>query len=249
MNKKAIAFILISGLLLLVGIGVGFNIYQKSKFRLLQTSPETVLPTSVSEIVYSFNRELAPVDLQAGVASTEPQIDHTVTVSGQDLILHIKQPLDQDTALRVVLTGLKAIDGDELNVESEFNIRYVEFDKLSKAIQDRMIDSSSVAGDNHPLLSLLPRDEISFKVTAIIDSNYGLEDDWRKEKNNYKIVIQTFTTNYGIAPEAHKQKHLVIRQNALDWIQSLGVSPVDINIVYFPSDAELDQVAEEFPGE
>jgi len=237
--KRVVAVIVI----VLLGFVI-FTFLQNAKFRITSTTiPGDTLPTSSSEILYTFNRELETLENQKeGFVELSDGVNYEALIEGDQLRIKLSTILSQDTIIDIRIDEIVSTEQETFSKDFNYTVAYVPFSELSKEEQKRQTEDTGQSNNSHPLLSQLPYDEIAFRIEYLIDEKaYGNERDWRNEKDNYAVVIKTFALSSGVSQKEYREKTLKLREAAKNWIAESDVDPVnDINIIYRPSDNELN---------
>ncbi len=214
------------------------------EFRVTEISPQpSSLPTSSNTVTINTNRSLMPIESQPDgfIQSNQENEDYEVSIFENSVRIDLIKVYDENNSVSFSVINLTSVQSETVSTEINYIVKYVPFNKLDNSEKQRQIDESTVSGDNNPLLSILPYDEIVFRVEGIIDeTTYGSEVDWRDEKDNYVIIVNTFASRSLLPDDEYRRKTLELRQQAKNWMTTLGVDPnVDFNIIYTPSDEEL----------
>ncbi len=236
---KIIAGMLVLILLLFFALTARSN----SQFRAVTISPSAgTLPTSSDTIVVEFNEKLKNLDEQPeGFISYSPEVRTKVSVNERTLTILLLDRPTTDEEFEVSFNNLMAENGDTLTTTIKYLVKYVPYNRLPEEEQQKQAASIGQPKDDNPLLSILPYDEIAFRVDYLTEPDtFGTAADWRAERNNYTVTITTYAISSGVSQEAYAKKTIAIRERALEWIRKLGVDPSkDINITYIPNDSIL----------
>lgn len=235
--KRIIIFILVILSIISVIIVIDY-----SKFKVTGITPKDVLPTSTDAISVKFNRNLRSIDKQpTDIVVISPNIPFDSVISSKTLTIKLRKQLDNNIKV-LIKVNVMSEDGSNISKSYDLITKYVEFNKLPKNEQELQIADSAITGDNHPLLSLLPVDNLSYKISFILDDK---ADKKNIESSDFIITIETFTpvSNYSI--EDYRSINNEIRKQALEWIkEESGIDPNNIVINYIPSDDTISGVEE-----
>lgn len=217
------------------------KINSQTGFRLVSAKPNKVLPTSTDTLSFDFSRTLLPLDQQPDDFITlQPEYKFVPNIRDKTLQIVIEGKQEQNTKFVVTFKDLKAESGETLSQVLNYSVKFVPFNELSKDERNRQVSNVGSPQDRHPLLSQLPYDALSFRVEYTYDeAKFGTATDWKAEKDNFQVNIATYAYKDGTV-EAYIEKHRVLRDDAKNWIRSLGVDPDnDIRINFTPTDEEL----------
>lgn len=243
-SRKPLIIVAILCIFLVIGL-ISYGAWKavsSTHFRLVSAQPSGTLPTSTDTLSFDFNRTLLPADKQpSDVIKIQPEYKFTLTIHEKTLQIVTEAKQLQGTKFVVSINGLKAENGETLSKELSYDVKFVPFNELSKAERQRQVSVVGTPQDQNPLLSQLPYDAIAYKVTYVSDDQkFGTASgDWKAEKNNYEVTVTTFALKDG-TNDAFIAKHKALREDAKNWIRSLGVDPdKDIRLKYSPTDEEL----------
>lgn len=213
-----------------------------SKFRVVSITPKGVLPTSTDTISIKFNRDLLSTDKQPNdLVAISPDISFDKEISGKTLTIRLHEQPEKDIKMSIKVNVISN-DDSSISRSYEFTTKYVEFNQLSKNEQELQIADSVIGGDYHPLLSLLPIDNLTYKINFILDDK---ADKKNIKSSDFIITIETFATGDNQLSEDYRSKTTELRKQALEWIKNeSGVDPNSIVIDYTPSDDTLSGIQE-----
>lgn len=231
-----------------------FQTVSRSQFRLVESIPSRTLPTSTNTIVLNFNRELKPTEeQQQNYISFTPDLSSIVTINSKTMLITFVSQPEKDSTFAIELRDLRSTKDESLTTRVEYAVKYIPYGQLSDEERERQSRNVGRPEDRNPLLSKLPHDEISFRISYITNpETFGTASDWRAERDNYTVTVSTFVPEPAAKPDdAYTKSTLQIRQRALDWIRKQGVDPDnDINIAFIPGDIDLQGSGEdEFTGD
>lgn len=241
-RKPLIIGAVIGILLVIMLITYGaFKAVSSTQFRLVSAQPSGTLPTSTDTLTFDFNRTLMPLDKQPDdVIKIQPEYKFTTTIRDKSLQIVTEAKQLDGTKFTVTISNLKSEKGETLSKVLEYKVKFVPFNELPKEERSRQVSVVGTPQDRNPLLSKLPYDAISYRVKYTYDAQkFGTAPDWKAEKDNYEVQVETFALKDGTT-EAYIAKHKALREDAKNWIRSLGVDPdKDIRLTFVPTDETL----------
>lgn len=195
------------------------------------------------------------INQNSGTYSIQPTAEGYLQTVDNFIIFWPKEgeSFKENQRYTAVFSEYKTVSGETVEtVETSFTInRGVDYTPLQKEVLEKY--GRFEAEPTNPLLEKLPYTRpYRFKVSYIIndlDSNkgkdlrevLGTKTDWKTKKSNYTVVIETLVfqgqqdTLETYINEVHRA-----RQEALEWITSLGVDVKnDIEYEFIPSDDRL----------
>ncbi len=238
-------------LLVLVIVLTAIQLVLNARFRITNITPSGTFASSTNTITVEYSKALRGVaDQPEFYVTLSPPLAHTTRIVDNTLDILLEDTPEPNTNLTVAITDIRS-DQDEQHSETiEYNVLYIPYNELDAAEKARQTQAVGTVESRNPLLSKLPHDEISYRIEYYTTSpEFGTAADWKDEKDNYTVTIQTFTPFFGDI-ESFRRQTEVVRADALEWIKKQDVNPeTDIQIEYDPSDELIDNGLEEFPAE
>lgn len=221
---------------ILTVIAIGF-IYSNYKFRITSITPGETLPISSETITIKVNRLLLDTkDQPDDFVKLEPSLPFSKSTRGDEIIINLKEQPEQNIKLSISL-NVKSKENKKLNKTIVLTTKNIPFNNLSKEEKEKQIRESSIEGDSHPLLSILPVDNLSYKISFLIDNTSSSKEI---KNSDFVVYINTFATNDGYTNEEYISVTNELRRQAKDWIrEESGVDPSSLTIYFTPSDETL----------
>lgn len=128
-----------------------------------ENPPSNILPTSQSTIVYTFNRELAS-DSSIKVKGTDNP--YRVNINNDTLRLIFTKPLKENDIFSLEITAASS-DENRLVFSRHYQVKYLDFNQLPAAEQQRQTQESDSFEGGYPLIDQLPIITSDFEISYI----------------------------------------------------------------------------------
>ncbi len=233
MNKRLIVLVG-AGLLGISLLIILVIVSSSSGFKVNGYEPKGASPQPVA-IVVKFNKPISTKN--KGNVKVDPFVIGTSKIQGDTLFFYPNTPLANKRSYHVQVNAYTSSDNKKMK---DLSFYFTVDTSLSRPASKAQIEASVAGTDSssrNPIVGKLPYDNLTFKISAIINGDVGDAATWRDFKSNYFIKIETFAYKNPAHPENYKPDTLRLRQDALNWIKQQGVDPAkDINVYYVPDD-------------
>ena len=221
-KRKPILFILITVLLLIVA----YETIQVFKFHIVSTDPKL---SGVSDLATYMDIDFNKTLTGSGSITSQPDLIQSYSIKGKTIHLDFKAK-GNNKKYTVTLTNIQAVSGDSLSRVLSFKIKDIPFDKLSEAQQQGVVNSQDPYDPSlptsDPLVQHLPYGDLDYKIDYLVDT-----------KNNrpaleVQISVILAGADYKLSRPALEKVINERKQEALDYIKSLGLNPAKYDIQY-----------------
>lgn len=135
----------------LVVILLLFALIQNTAFRFVSSDPKKTIPYSVTQVTFTFSKDLDPDTYKN--ASVSPKIAGRFAVQGKNLVFLPAVAL-QKGDITFTFKDITAKNGQKINhLEKTFTVDYVEYQDLSEEEQRRQVIESSGGQDRFDILN------------------------------------------------------------------------------------------------
>lgn len=213
-------------LLIIFVAATGLFVYWYLQFRITTVSPKgDVLPNYSNEIVFFFNRDLAPIN--KGSVTITPAIGFDIKTQKNELHIYLNQ-LPSSDKLAVKIANISSNEGEMIkNIIKSYNVSYVPPDKLSDYDKKKALTESDSFESRYPIIKSLPIFEADYTI------DYKFPDFSVRSNEKLTLVIDVTGINDNLKYSPGSESYLSkIRSRALDKLSSLGFSPSDYTIEY-----------------
>lgn len=217
---------IVVALLIICVAAAGLFAYWYLQFRITAASPKgDVLPNYSNEIVFFFNRDLAPVNKDS--VTITPALGFDIKVQKNELHLYLNQlPISGKLAVKIVSVASK--EGEVIkNIIKSYNVTYVPQEKLSDYDKQKALTESDSFESRFPIIKSLPIYDVEYTI------DYKFPDFSVQNDQKLVLVIDVAGVNddlkYSPGSETYLSK---IRGKALEKIRSLGFNATDYTIEY-----------------
>lgn len=212
----------------LIVIIATISLYRSQQFRLTSIAPgiNKTIPTSTNGFKLIFNKPLLE---KQDILKTNPGIDayvKSIDIKDNSLVLRnvsLKKDVSYDFKIKV-----QSKDGKITSVRMKFKTKYVPYNQISKD-DKKLIEelASSVITKETPLLKKLPHSTLEYRIYSLSGEQTESGSLGIKPTIMIEVVLSgsDVKINRGKAIEKYKQ-------NALDYIKSIGDSPESYDIQY-----------------
>lgn len=204
-------------------LAIGYLIYLNLGFKVLSTKPTNNKKdvTIYDSIEINFNKDLASIDSQDFTIS--PYTEGDIEIKNGSFIFNPKGVLESDKDYTVELRAASK-DGRKSQVNISFRVIYTDFKDLSEAEQQKGIDQTDRIEEDFPITRKLPYEKVNYAINYELGPNRELI-----------LKIETFAFIKDGRVEEYRQNTIKQRQEALDYIKSVGYNPEDYKIEYTPA--------------
>jgi len=233
-------------------IVLGYFVFKTWQFHITDITPNNKnYPSSLGVMEINFNRNLNKSDIenrakenQNSVVGVDFNSAVKVVVDGKKLKLTFAQtPLAGDYSINLV--NITAADGASISKKLSFNVKDIDYDKLSDA-EKKLYDANIAVIDDerdgqYPILTKLP-----YEADQYVVSYRATESD---PAPTLIITMKFFPPGNNAVPATDAEQAAYLNQlreyrtQALDWIKSQGASLDDYILEY--TEPEL---VNEFPA-
>jgi len=235
MTRKKLLFITIGAGLVILLIFIGIS--NAINFKVMSYEPKgTTQPPLV--VAINFNKNIS--SKTKGTVKLSPAISGTSKIKDSHLYFYLGTGLIDKQTYTVTVSGYTSVDNKKMK---DLKFTFLVDKSIKQTPSKAQIDASIAGTDpnsQNPILNKLPYDNLTFRITGVVNGDVGDAKTWRDFKDNYFIKVQTFAYKDPKHLENFKPDTLRLRQQALDWIKQQGVDPAkDIRIFYTPDDQAI----------
>jgi hypothetical protein len=225
-KRKYISLIIIA-LILVTCLVVGLNVVNTLRFRVVSSSPKNnIFPSSSSEIVYFFNKDLSDPSNDTFVTSVTPKINFSSYVDGRAFHIIFYSPRPEKFS--VSINNLKSTTGSTISkLEKQYTVKYVPYKDLTEYEKNKEISKTDPIESAYPITKQLPIYSDYYIIKYQV-SEGALND----LKNPRPLILKIKTLGINkLAPatDSYIQK---VHQMALDDIRARGFNPGKFTIIF-----------------
>jgi hypothetical protein len=228
--------LLIIGLLALLLVGGGYQLWIKTQFRVLSVVPNAtnskVIPTSTRVITIKFSKPLDTSQTYGSDSLKENSnnIVRDVTAEGDTITIRL-DALGENSNYAFKLPDVKSSEGKVLSgLRYTFTARYVAYDKLSKEQQAQQTSQTDSTVQEDPLSKYLPYSTLDY---SLVGSN--------ETSDSGKYIFVVSARLYLSAADVKIDKQGAVnryKKEIADYIRSKNLNPDTYLIRYTISESQ-----------
>jgi hypothetical protein len=189
-------------------------------FHLIKSTPASKnFPTDSPSLILDFNKPLENVVQLSGSDSSIKGY----SVSGKVLTISLNYPLNANQRYSITLNQVTATSGAQITHKViSFITKDIDPSKLSAAQQKALLDDQDQNLPSDPILSHLPYQTLEYEISAEITAN-------QISTQALVLQIQIFIPAAFVGDASVEAQY---KQDALNYITSLGLNPANYSINY-----------------
>lgn len=225
--------LLITTIILIATIGIGYGIFYFLNFRIVETSPNVdSFPDSLGVLNIKYNRELDKKYIEDSFNKNPQDVVvfsfesiNTIEVNGDTLKITIgTTPLPGKYAL--ILNNIKSKDGSLLSSNIVMTVKKIKYSQLSEA-EKKMYNEQASTGEtlpDDPIVDVLPHETDKYKIS------YAFPAEEIEQPATINITMKFFKPGNNALPATaqEKQKYLndlrTYTNQALDYLRSKNIN-------------------------
>ena len=225
--------LLITTIILIATIGIGYGIFYFLNFRIVETSPNVdSFPDSLGVLNIKYNRELDNKYIEDSfnknpqdVAMFSFESINTIEVKGDTLKITIgTTPLPGKYAL--ILNNIKSKDGSLLKSNIVMTVKKIKYSQMSE-VEKKMYNEQASSGEtlpDDPIVNVLPHETDKYKIS------YAFPAEGIEEPATINITMKFFEPGDSALPATPQERQRYLNDlrtytnQALDYLRSKNIN-------------------------